>query len=208
MARLSLLAAAAALTLAATGCTKAQPDPVPPLVPSSAAATQPAEETVPYRLNVLDLCQRTDLQPLQEFSLKVKSTDGRSPMLGAGESCVFEFDSPSGRPATLQVQALAPPSVAEAKQLYTAQRGTRMTSDGPISGVGEQAEGFAIQTEPTPGFKYGEYRIQARKANLVLDVWLAVGANDAFIAKEKLAAKVLAILKTTLATVDDSWMVK
>jgi hypothetical protein len=162
---------------------------------------------VPYRLNVLDLCQRTDLQPLQDFSLKVKSTDPRAPFLGSGESCLFEFDQASGLPASLQVQALAPPSVDEAKRMYTAQRGTRMTPDGAVGGVGEEAEGFAIQTEPQPGFKYGEYRIQARNANLVLDVWLAMGAS-AFIPKETLAAKVLAILKTTLATVDDSWRVK
>lgn len=208
MARLSLLAAAAALTLAAAGCTKTPNDPVPPTAaPPSAVSTPEAEEKVPYRLNVLDLCQRTDLQPLQEFSLKVKSTDGRSPMLGTGESCVFELESPNGKPATLQVQAFAPPSVQEAKRLYTAQRGKRMTSDGAVSGVGEEAEGFTIQTEPEPGFKYGEYRIQARNANLLVDVWLAVGAPDAFIAKETIAAKVLAILKTTLATIDDNWRV-
>ncbi len=202
-----MLAAFAALVLASAGCTKPQPDPVPPLPPTTSAPTSSAEAAVPYRLNVLDLCKRTDLAPLQDFSFKVKSTDPRSPMLGAGESCVFEFDTPSGQPATLQVQALAPPSVLEAMRMYTAQRGTRMTPDGAVSGVGEQAEGFTIQTEPKPGFKYGEYRIQARKANLVLDVWLAVGGST-FVPKETLAAKVLAILKNTLATVDEAWLVK
>ena len=82
-----------------------------------------------------------------------------------------------------------------------------MVSDAAVSGVGDQAEGFAIQTEPKPGFKYGEYRIQARKANLVLDVWLAVGGST-FVPKETLAAKVLTILKNTLATVDEAWLVK
>ncbi|GIH08611.1 hypothetical protein Rhe02_66780 [Rhizocola hellebori] len=197
-----------ALTLVSTGCTKPLPDPVPPVPPRpTGSATPGAEVTVPYRLNVLDLCKRTDLAPLQDFSLKVRSTDPRSPFLGSGESCLFEFDQANGLPATLQVQALAPPTVEEAKRMYAAQRGTRMTRDTAVSGVGEEAEGFAIETEPKPGFKYGEYRIQARNANLVLDVWLAIGAA-AFIPKETLAAKVLAILKNTLATVDDSWRVK
>ena len=208
MVRLSLLAAVAALTLAAAGCTKQQPDPVPPAASHSVVSTPAAEEKVPYLLNVLDLCRHTDVQPLQEFSLKVKSTDGRSPLLGTGESCVFEFDSPTGKPATLQVQAFAPPSVEEAKRMYAAQRGKRMASDGPVGAVAEEAEAFTIQTEPQPDFKYAEYRIQARQANLLVDVWLAVGAPDAFIAKERLAAKVLAILNTTLATINDNWLVK
>jgi len=70
-----------------------------------------------------------------------------------------------------------------------------MTPDGALAGVGEEAEGFTKQSEP--GYKYAEYLIHARRGNLVVKVWLAVGGN-AFTPKDKLAAVTLAIAKGTL----------
>lgn len=62
-------------------------------------------------------------------------------------------------------------------------------------GVGEEAEAFSKQSDP--GYKYAEHLIHARRGNLVVKVWLAVGGK-AFTPKEKLATVTLAITKRTL----------
>lgn len=206
MARHALAAIGAfALVIPVAACTDSAPqaDPGTTASTSAPASTSAAPSAVRYQSDALDLCSRTDLEPLASLSLKVKTTDRTPPLSGEGESCLFEMDTPSGRPASLRVEAVAPETVAAAEQIYKAQRdGSRMTPDGQVSGVGEEAEGFTLQTEP--GFKYSEYRIHVRDGNLVIEVWLAVG-GDEFTPKETLAEKVLGITKTIFATVSEEW---
>jgi hypothetical protein len=147
----------------------------------------------------VDLCGRTDLTPLNSLSLKVEGTDPTPPPSGPGAACLFELRPPGGQPANLRVEATTLASADEAGRLYRAtQQVTGMTPDGALAGVGEEAEGFTKQSDP--GYKYAEYLIHARRNNLVVKVWLAVG-GEAFTPKEKLAAVALEITKQTLGLV-------
>lgn len=110
-----------------------------------------------------------------------------------------------GRMASLRVEAVALGSAAEAERLYRAERSvTRMTLDGPVSGLGEEAEAFEIRTEP--GFKYAEYKIHVRSGNLVVEVWPAVG-KQTFTPKQTPAQATRAVVDATFATVSQAWRV-
>ncbi|MGC4755589.1 hypothetical protein [Micromonospora trifolii] len=167
------------------------------------ATSSPAPTVGPsYDATNLDLCRRTDLTPLADLSVKVARTDPKPPLARQGSSCLFEMRTADDHQANLLVEASSLTSAEEAGRLYTAtQQVTGMTADGPVADVAEEAEGFVKRSDP--GFKYTEYMIHARGANLVVKVWLAVG-GDSYLPKEALAAKALAILKATYTAVPHS----
>ncbi|MEU7923262.1 hypothetical protein [Micromonospora zamorensis] len=155
-----------------------------------------------YDATNLDLCRRTDLAPLADLSVKVARTDPKPPLGRPGSSCLFEMRTADDHQANLLVEASSLTSVEEAGRLYTAtQQVTGMTADGPVPGLGEQAEAFVKRSDP--GFKYTEYMVHARGANLVVKVWLAIGGGS-YLPKEVLAAKALEILKATFTAVPHS----
>lgn len=167
---------------------------------SSVAPTAPTASAGPmYRAQDLELCKRTDLQPLEELSLTVARTDPKPPLGQPGAACLFEMRTKDGHQANLRVEASTPASEQEARLLYRATaQVTVMTPAGVITGVGDEAEAFTRRSEP--GFKYAEYMVRARTANLVVKVWLAVGGAS-YTATETLASKALTLLKATQAAV-------
>lgn len=191
------------LVLSLGACTSEKPAPQVTATPiASATSNAPAAVKYRYQPSTVDLC-KTDLTPLAELKLAPKKTDSTLPLAGPGEACLFEMTTPSGHIASLRVEAVALTSSEDAQRLYKTQHDTtRMKPDGGISGLGDEAEGFTLETEP--GFKYSEYRVHARQDNLVLEVWVAVGGN-AFTPKQILAAIAQAVTRTTLATVSAAW---
>ncbi|MET8358923.1 hypothetical protein [Micromonospora sp. NPDC005171] len=167
---------------------------------SSVASTAPTASAGPmYRAQDLELCKRTDLQPLAELSLTVVRTDPKPPLGQPGASCLFEMRTKDGHQANLRVEAATPASEQEARLLYRATaQVTVMTPAGVITGVGDEAEAFTKRSEP--GFKYAEYMVRARTSNLVVKVWLALGGAS-YAAAETLASKALTLLKATQAAV-------
>ena len=199
---LTVMVLGIALSAGACGDGSPTPPPTAGTASSPSAMTPSATSTAAgamYDAAGLDLCGRTDLSPLDSLSLKVVGTDPTPPRSGPGAACLFELRPPGGQPASLRVEATTLASPEEASRLYRAtQAVTGMTADGALAGVGEEAEGFTKQSDP--GYKYAEYLIHARRGNLVVKVWLAVGA-EAFAPKEKLAAATLAITNGTLGLV-------
>ncbi|MFG3640769.1 hypothetical protein ACGF3C_10950 [Micromonospora sp. NPDC047762] len=193
------------VTLAATGgCDdggSARPRAVTtsPIVGAPATSSPPPAVDSLYDATNLDLCRRTDLAPLADLSVKVARTDPKPPLARQGSSCLFAMRTADDHQANLLVEASSLTSAEEAGRLYTAtQQVTAMTADGFLADVGEEAEGFVKRSDP--GFKYTEYMVHARGANLVVKVWLAVG-GDSYLSKQVLAAKALAILKATYTAV-------
>jgi hypothetical protein len=174
----------------------------PGAVDSSAAGPSspaPAASGPTYDAVGLDLCARTDLEPLADLSLVVQTKRAKDPSSAPGAACVFEMHTRAGYAATLLVEASTLRSAEEAQRLYRAKQGnTVMSQDGTVDGVGDEAEGFTRQSRP--GFRNAEYMIHARSGNLVLKVWLAVGGKT-FTPKDVLAGKVLTILRATLPMV-------
>ncbi|MEU8158793.1 hypothetical protein [Micromonospora parva] len=164
------------------------------------ATSSPAPAVGPsYDATNLDLCRRTDLKPLAALSVRVARTDPKPPLARQGSSCLFEMRTADDHQANLLVEASSLTNAEEAGRLYRAtQQVTAMTADGPVADIGEEAEGFLKRSDP--GFKYTEYMLHARAANLVVKVWLAVG-GDSYLPKEALAAKALTILKATFTAV-------
>ncbi|WP_433458364.1 hypothetical protein [Micromonospora sp. CA-248212] len=164
------------------------------------ATSSPAPAVGPtYDATNLDLCRRTDLTTLADLSVRVARTDPKPPLARQGSSCLFEMRTADDHQANLLVEASSLTSAEEAGRLYTAtQQVTAMTADGPVAEVGEEAEGFVKRSDP--GFKYTEYMVHARDANLVVKVWLAVG-GDSYLPTKTLAAKALTILKATYTAV-------
>lgn len=203
--RKALVAGLMAVTaVLATGSCSNGADPV--ARPSQAVTTVPASQEPAagptYAATGLDLCGGTDLGVLSDLSLTVDRRDPTPPASGPGSSCYFGMHTAQGYDANLLVEVVTPESVEEAKGIYGATgRVTTMTADGAIAGLGDQADGFTDESEPS--FKYSEYMIVVRRGNLVLKVWLAVG-GDAFTPKATLATKVRTILEETLTTVPRS----
>ncbi len=196
------------LALATAACTSRPESTVTPpsVVPSPSVPAISSHATPKYEAGTVGLCAKTDLAPLVDLSLKVVRKDPTPPTSGPGEACLFEMTTPDGHIASLRVEAVALASAGDAERLYRAERAvTRMISDGSVAGVGEQAEAFAIQSEP--GFKYAEYKIHVRDANLVLEVWLAVGGN-VFTPKATLAAATRAVVDSAFATVSRAWVAR
>ncbi|MGC4864705.1 hypothetical protein ACLQ3B_04620 [Micromonospora sp. DT53] len=193
------------VTLAVTGGCDDGGSATPRAVTTSPSAGTPATSSPApavgpsYDATNLDLCRRTDLTPLADLSVRVARTDPKPPLARQGSSCLFEMRTADDHQANLLVEASSLTSTEEAERLYTAtQQVTGMTADGPVADVGEEAEGFLKRSDP--GFKYTEYMLHARAANLVVKVWLAVG-GDSYLPKEALAAKALTILKATFTAV-------
>jgi hypothetical protein len=165
-----------------------------PVVPES---TAPAEAL--YSADGVDVCARTDRSPLKQLALSVKGAKAKPPTSAPGAACLFDLRTKDGHEGTLLVEASTLASTDQAQSLYRATSDvTGMKSDGTISGVGEQADGFTKQSNP--GFKYAEYMVHARTGNLVVKVWLAVG-GDTYAAKKDLSAATLAITRTTLGLI-------
>lgn len=171
------------------------------VVDSPAATVSGTAGPVPprYRADDLDLCRRVNLDPLAELKVTVQRRDPTPPPSGPGAACLFEMRTAGGQPASLRVAVETPATAAEAAAVYRATgRVTVMRPEGPVEGIGEQAEAYSRESEP--GFKYAEYLIQARTGNLVVEVWLAVGGT-AFTPKARLATAARAVLVATMAQV-------
>jgi hypothetical protein len=152
-----------------------------------------------YDATGLNLCDRTNLGPLADLSLKVERANPAPPLSEGRPTCLFEMRTATGQMANLLVQVATPRSIEEAQGIYRAQGGSgNEPPDAQLSGIGDQAEGF--RKESQPGFKYSEYTVHARNGNLVVKVWLAVGGND-FTPTQTLATKAETILKATMAQV-------
>jgi hypothetical protein len=195
------LASALALVLALTACTPATTAPT--ASPATNASSPPVAPRYRYHEGTINLCEKSDLGPIAPLRLTVKSKSPAPPAAGPGEACLFEATSPSGKTSSLRVEAVVLAGAEDARRLYKAQRTvTRMLPDAPITALGDEAEGFTLQT--TPGFSYAEYRVHLRQDNLVIEVWLAVGGND-FVPKATLQPMAQAVAAATLSTVDGAW---
>jgi hypothetical protein len=198
------LTSALALVLALSACTSSPPSTPSTSAPTSAPPGSAAAAAPSYRYQPgVNLCEKTDVGVVAPLNLTVKSKSGTPPQAGPGEACLIEATSPSGRPASLRVEAVVLPNADTAKQLYKTQHETtRMQPDGAISGLGDEAEGLTLQTDP--GFKYAEYRVHLRRDNLVIEVWLAVGGDD-FVPKATLQAMARTVAAATLSLADGAW---
>jgi hypothetical protein len=186
-----------ALTVA--GCTGGDP----PAASSPGASTATAAAGPVYKASSLDLCNRTDIAPLADLKLKVEGTDNSPPVGGPGSACLWRMKSADGNLSTLRVEAIVLSSAEEATRAFQAQQNVSvMKSDGPISGLGDQAEGRTLDSEQ--GFKQSEYMVHLRSGNMTVKAWISVGAK-AFTPKQTLAAKMDALARATLATVSSAW---
>jgi hypothetical protein len=177
--------------------TSGSPVTVPTSTTSAAASAGPA-----YNATGLDLCAKTDTAQLSGLSLTVDRADAKAPTSGPGAACLFNLRTADGHKASLLVEASTPPSTQDAERLFRSKAAvTVMTSEGAVTGLGDEAEAFSKESQP--GFKYSEYLVHARSGNLVVKVWLAVGGNE-FTPKATLAARSQAIAKTALAAVPRS----
>jgi len=165
----------------------------PPTTPAPVVASETGQPTggPTYRATGMDLCRTTKLSPLDDLAVVVIRTDPAPPS-DPGSACEFVLRNGTGQEARLQVEAVSLATVEQARSAY---RGyvdvAAMTSDGAISGLGDEAVGLV---------KESEYMVIARSANLVLTVWLSAPGNPP-IPKDKLAAMVKAVLAATLAGV-------
>ncbi|SCF35524.1 hypothetical protein GA0074696_4780 [Micromonospora purpureochromogenes] len=195
---------AALVVIVVAGCDGgADPPTAVPSAEAQASTGVPSASTSAGRpsytaVNV-DLCARTDLRPLADLGVTVTRTDPKPPAGRPGAACLFEMRTKAGYQANLRVEASTPSTAEEARLLY---RGTRQATGmmpvGAVANVGEEAEAFTKRSEP--GFRYAEYMVHARSGNLVVKVWLAVGA-DSYTPTETLAGKSLTFLKAAQASV-------
>lgn len=190
----------AALTVAA--CSEGTPSPTTDPATTAPAASATASGPV-YKASSFDLCNNTDLAPLADLSLKVEGNDNSPPIGGEGSACMFTMKSADGNLSSLRVEAMVLASVDEAQRAFQSQQNvSKMKSDGAVSGLGDQAEGRTLDSEP--GFKQSEYMVHMRSGNMTLKAWISVGGK-AFTPKEKLATKADAILRATFAKVSGVW---
>jgi hypothetical protein len=187
-----LLIAALVIVASVGACTS--PDvSAPPTTPVPVVASDTGQPTgdPTYRATGLDLCRTTKLSPLDDLALVVIRTDPAPPS-DPGSACEFVLRNGIGQEVRLQVEAV---SLATVEQAQSAYRGyvdvAAMTSDGAISGLGDEAVGLA---------KESEYMVIARSANLVLTVWLSAPGRPPT-PKATLASAVKAVLAATLAGV-------
>ncbi|HEX5542969.1 MAG TPA: hypothetical protein VFX60_15640 [Micromonospora sp.] len=198
---LAVTGSVVALLLAAACGSPSDPPAGTPTVTATTESTPtpaPTQQTK-YDAVGMDVCGRTDLGLIADLSLTVTDTLPKAPTSGPGAACLFEMRSRDGHPASLLVEATTLVSTEEAERLYrTTRQVTVMTPVGDVAGVADEAEAYTKESEP--GFKYAEYLVHARSGNLVVKVWLAVGANKVT-AKSELASSALAVLQATLALV-------
>ncbi|MEH0981454.1 hypothetical protein [Micromonospora sp. CPCC 205556] len=170
-----------------------------PEVSTSAPGASASARKPSYTAVDVDLCARTDLRPLADLGVTVMRTDPKPPVGRPGAACLFEMRTKAGYQANLRVEASTPATEDEARSLYRSTRQvTGMTLVGAVADVGEEAEAFTKRSKP--GFRYTEYMVHARSGNLVVKVWLAVGA-DSYPPTATLAGKSLAFLKATQTSV-------
>ncbi|MDG4771791.1 hypothetical protein [Solwaraspora sp. WMMD792] len=197
--RLAPVALALAVLVGGCGGGSSLPELSPPAFRTTTAEPTPTPTGPRYGADGLDLCQLVDLDPLAALAVTVESTDPTPPRATPGAACLFKLVTRSGHLGSLRVEAATPATVADAERLYR-DRGefTVMLPEGGVPGLGDQAAAFARRTEP--GFKYAEYMIHVRLANLMLLVWLAVGGNE-FVPTAQLAAPARTIAEAALALV-------
>ena len=157
---------------------------------ASAIPTDAGEPSGPiYRATGLDLCADAVLDPLDDLQLTVRSSDPMPPAGAPGSGCEFVLRAIGGGEARLQVEAVTPATVEDARSAFRAFSDVgSMTNDGPVSGLGEEAVGLT---------KTSQYMIVARTGNLVLTAWLAIDGMP----ETTLAAKVRTILAAIMAAV-------
>ncbi|HZM75808.1 MAG TPA: hypothetical protein VFC19_08785 [Candidatus Limnocylindrales bacterium] len=198
---LSRLGVVLAVALILAGCTKS--DTPPPSSPRAKASSPAASSTV-YQESSLDLCGGTDIKALtSDLKLTVDSTDNSPSAEGPGAACMWRMKSADGNLSSLRVQAVVHRSADGAIRAFQAQQNvSNMKSDGPISGLGDQAEGRTLDSDQ--GFKQSEYMVHLRTGNMTVKVWISLGAKD-FTPKATLATKMDALARATLATVTGAW---
>jgi hypothetical protein len=192
---------AVALTLA--GCTGSETPP-PSSSPQPAASSPAAASATVYKESPLDLCAQTDVKALTaDLKLTVDSTDNSPSPEGPGAACMWRMKSADGNMSTLRVQAVVHRSADEATRAFQAQQNvSNLKADGPISGLGDQAEGRTLDSDQ--GFKQSEYMVHLRTGNMTVKAWISLGAKE-FTPKATLAAKMDALARTTLTTVSSAW---
>lgn len=192
----------AALTLA--GCSSSDtPPPSPPQTAASSPAP-PAASGTTYKQSPLDLCNNTDIKALiLDLRLVVDSTDNSPSAEGPGSACMWRMKSADGNMSTLRVQAVVHSSGDEATRAFQSQQNvSNMKADGPISGLGDQAEGRTLDSDQ--GFKQSEYMVHLRTGNMTVKAWISLGAKE-FTPKQTLATKMTDLAKSTLTTVSSAW---
>lgn len=189
-----------ALTLAA--CSEG--DTPPPSSPQASTSSAAVVSTTVYKESPLDLCGGTDVKALSaDLKLTVDSTDNSPSPEGPGAACMWRMKSANGNLSSLRVQAVVHKSADEAVRAFRAQQSvSNMKTDGPISGLGDQAEGRTLDSDQ--GFKQSEYMVHLRTGNMTMKVWISVSAKE-FTAKETLASKMTGLARTTLTTVSSAW---
>jgi hypothetical protein len=167
--------------LAVAGCSGDDPEPAPaatttpPLVATSALPTTSAGG---YNATRLKLCDDTDLSPVKGLGLTKEKADPKTPPSAPGAGCLFDLKTRDGHDASLLVEASTLESAEQATQLYKAKSSnTNLVDEGPVVGLGDEAEGFAGQSTAS-GERTAEYLVQTHTANLVVKVFLTVGGDD------------------------------
>ena len=190
-----------ALTLA--GCSEGDTTP-PTSSPQAGASSSPAASGMVFIESPLDLCDKTDIKALStDLRLTVDSTDNSPPPEGPGAACIWRMTSADGNLSTLRVQAVVHESEDEATRGFQAQQSvSNMEADGPISGLGDQAEGRALDSDQ--GFKQSEYMVHLRTGNMTVKTWIILGAKE-FTPKQTLATRMDALTRATLTTVSSAF---
>jgi hypothetical protein len=201
VATLSLAAIVVVLGLTLGAC-KRKPPPPPALPPlrSWSPPAAPVGSGPLASVTGLDLCAKTNLAPLADLKVKVKKaksdTHGSD---GADAACFFEMRTASGRDVSMHVAVTTFKSVEDAKHFFGIHRKFRqegpMKYDGSLNGIGEEADGFSLQTEKRE-YQKAEYLILARFENRHVEAWVEV-FDKPLIAKATLAEKARAILQGT-----------
>jgi hypothetical protein len=156
-----------------------------------------------YKASPLDLCQLTDIKALAaDLKLTVNGNDNSPSPEGPGAACLWRMKSADGNMSTLRIQAVVHSSEDEATRAFQAQQSNILKSDGPISGLGDQAEGRTLDSDV--GFKQSEYMVHLRTGNLTAKAWISLGAKE-YTPKQTLATKMNELARTTLATVSGAW---
>ena len=200
---LSRLVVAVLVALTVSGCTGG--DKSPPDSPQR-GATSPAASGPTYKATSFDLCNNTDIKAfVLDLRLTVDSTDNSPSAEGPGAACMWRIKSADGNPSMLRVQAVVHRSVEDASRSFKGQQFvTNMKSDGPISGLGDQAEGRTVDSESDQGFKQSEYMVHLRTGNMTVKTWIILGAKE-FTPKQTLATRMDALTRATLTTVSSAF---
>ena len=201
---LSRFAVVVLAALTVSGCSGG--DTPPPSTPQAGASSPAVASGTVYKASSLDLCNRTDIKALTaDLKLTVDGTDNSPSPEGPGAACLWRMKSADGNMSTLRVQAVVHSSADEATRAFHAQQNvTNLKPDGPISGLGDQAEGRTLDSESERGFKQSEYMVHLRTGNLTVKTWITLGAKE-FTPKQTLATKMDALARATLTTVSSAF---